>query len=167
MRRMASLSMVLSCVALVGCSNDTVTGPGSSTARWTRTSAGLPGAGTGSALTTSGTVHVLGTMEGVFRSTDDGISWSAPSSPPANSSILSLVSRGALVVAGTGDGVFRSTDRGVTWSPATVQPTQTWIMSLTSSGMSMLAGTGNGVFRSIDDGTEFFPEPVVADHQEL
>ena len=158
MRRVASTAMLLSCVALVGCSSDNVTGPGSSTARWTRASAGLPGSGAGIALTTSGTVHVLGTdFEGVFRSTDDGVTWSPPSSPPGNSTILSLVSRGTLVVAGTGDGVFRSMDRGVTWTAAAVQPTQSYIMALASSGMSMLAGTGSGVFRSMDDGRTWRP----------
>ena len=60
---------------------------------------------------------------GVYRSTDGGVTWTAATTQPTNTGILSLAASGSTFLAGTrGAGVFRSTDGGVTWVAATTQP---------------------------------------------
>ena len=60
---------------------------------------------------------------GVYRSNDGGVTWTAATTQPTNTGILSLAASGSTFLAGTrGAGVFRSTDGGITWVAATTQP---------------------------------------------
>ena len=69
LRRFASSLIALLIVALMGCSrSSTVTGPGGASAQWMRASSGLPGGGTCTAFTVSGTTRLAGTNSaGIWR----------------------------------------------------------------------------------------------------
>ena len=146
MRRLALLRASLVMAGLMGCSkSDSVTGPPPPPvpAQWTRLSSGLPGGSSIDALTASGTTLLAGTeVDGVFRSTDGGLTWTAATTQPTNATITALTASGTTFLAGTdGGGVFRSTDGGLTWTVDTTQPADLYIHSLTASGTTLLAGT--------------------------
>jgi ligand-binding sensor domain-containing protein len=61
-----------------------------------------------------GAYLLAGTTQGVFRSTDNGSSWSAAS--PRLSTVTALAVNGSNIFAATyRNGVHRSTDNGTTW----------------------------------------------------
>ncbi|MEK9138120.1 MAG: regulator, partial [Bacteroidota bacterium] len=79
-----------------------------------------------------GGISFVGTLSGgVFRSTDDGTSWS-----PVNTGLTSLDARSLVLnsiniaFAGTGAGVFQSTNLGTTWTPMNTGLTNTDIRCL-------------------------------------
>jgi len=99
-----------------------------------------------------------GTVFGtVFRSTNNGSSWSDMSSGLTGQSVYAMTRSGAFIFAGTTDsGVFRSTNNGLSWIPVNSGLTNRRIWSLVVKGESMFAGTsGGGVFRSTNNGDEW------------
>ena len=58
-----------------------------------------------------------GTGSGVFRSTDNGFTWTAVNNGLTDSMVMSLAVSGTSVFAGTEKGVFRSMDNGENWVP--------------------------------------------------
>lgn len=106
-----------------------------------------------STLFAGGAVDTAGNDSGyVFRSTDEGISWSKVGSFPSGVSMLA--NNGSDLFAGTySSGVFSSRDSGVTWAQMDNGLTNTEILSLVSNGNQVFAGTdGGGVFQSSDGG---------------
>jgi hypothetical protein len=93
---------------------------------------------------------------GVFRSTDNGATWTEVSSGLTNRLVQTLVRNGpGQLFAGTQAGVFRSTDNGDLWEPVNTGLTFPNIQSLSfnSSGV-LFAGTfGGGVFRTTQSTT--------------
>ena len=94
---------------------------------------------------------------GVFRSTDNGTSWTAVNSGlPITSDYPFIVSdftaSGDNIFAATEKGVFRSTDNGTSW---TISDSSFSIetRSLALSGDNIFAATDQGVFRSTNNGT--------------
>ena len=98
-----------------------------------------------------------GTSDGVFRSVNNGDSWTAVNNGLPDSIVLSLAvgpDRQSLF-AGTSEGVFRSVDNGESWTAVNNGLTTLSISSLVvgPDGQSLFAGTnGGGVFRSVDNG---------------
>ncbi len=97
---------------------------------------------------------------GVFRSTNNGASWTAVNSGLTNMNILSLAvsSNGQSVTnifAGTWDGVFLSTNYGANWTAVNSGLTNTSVRSLVVSGTNLFAATGGGVFLSTNNGTSW------------
>ena len=90
---------------------------------------------------------------GVYRSSDDGATWTESSPGLADPDISALVTVGDDIFAGTfGGGIYRSIDDGVTWSPV---PTgfDPYVQALGSIGTTLYAGTWRlGMFRSTDSG---------------
>ena len=108
----------------------------------------------------SGPILFAGTYDGVYRSTDDGTSWSEASSGISNPFITSLaISQGSseTLLAGTsGGGIFRSTNYGASWMPANGGLSNTTVMTLAFVGTDAFAGTyGAGVARSTNDGASW------------
>jgi photosystem II stability/assembly factor-like uncharacterized protein len=110
-------------------------------------------------------VVYAGTVNGVFKSTDAGATWTAASKGlgPAGAWVRSLAvtgGAGGAVYAGThADGVFKSTDGGASWSPASnglpvayFLPNVGALVADPRSPNRIWAGTNRGVFLTTDGG---------------
>ncbi len=96
-----------------------------------------------------------GTMEGgetsgLFRSTDNGVTWALVDGFGGNS-VRSLLADGSCLYAGTfGCGVLRSTDSGISWSRMNSGLTTNDLANLSKCGSLLVAGGDDGVFLSRD-----------------
>jgi hypothetical protein len=85
--------------------------------QWVRTN-GPEGISIGSLLTVGDTVYAGTETDGVYASTNDGVSWFPMNSGIETLGIGALAYKSGYLFAGTnGSGVYRSTDRGLTWLP--------------------------------------------------
>lgn len=109
-------------------------------------------------LVSSGNSIIAGIRyNGIYKSTDYGISWAQTFSLP-DSSVYSLAANGNNIFAGLafigngGSGVYRSTDAGSTWSLVGLSGRN--IISLAVYGDTVYAGTNGlfGVYRSTNNG---------------
>ncbi len=84
----------------------------------------------------SGTSIFAGTDGGVFRSTNNGASWTAVNTGLMNStSVYSLAISGSTLFAGTnGGGVYRSSNNGALWTAVGIGLTNNAVSSLVVSG---------------------------------
>jgi hypothetical protein len=122
-----------------------------SSAQWTIDTVGL-GYLAQQSLTVSGNNIYAGTINyGVFKSTNNGSSWSQTSLN--NQYIYSLAANGSNVFAGTyGNGVYMSTNNGTTWTQTTL--TGKYVPSLLVVGTSIYAGVYyDGLYVSTNNGT--------------
>jgi photosystem II stability/assembly factor-like uncharacterized protein len=95
---------------------------------------------------------------GLFRSTNNGTTWTLANSGMTDPSIQAFtISSNGNVLAGTFNGVYSSTDEGSTWVPANAGLTNLAVWSLTTDPESRVyAGTySGGVFRSTDNGASW------------
>jgi hypothetical protein len=96
--------------------------------------------------------------DGVFRSTDNGLSWLRTDSGLTSDSILALASNGTYLFAGTyGRGIFRSSDNGQSWMQVNSGLSNLFIQSLLTSGSNLYVGTDKGIFSSTDSGENWSP----------
>jgi hypothetical protein len=98
----------------------------------------------------NGSVSPFGGPGGIYRSTDNGASWTA-----LNQSLTwSLAVSGSDIFAGTsGGGVICSSDNGTSWNPATAGLSGAIVSGLGVSGTNLVAMVQNGdVFFSSDRG---------------
>ena len=95
-----------------------------------------------------------GASDGMYRSTDNGISWSASGSGlPSSSGVMSLLPFGTEIFAGLDSkGVYISTDGGNSWTARNNGISTLSVNSLIKKDTLLFAGTSNGVRRSIDHG---------------
>jgi len=110
------------------------------------------------ALIVSGTDIYAGTDgDGVFRSTNNGVSWMSSSSGMTNLRILNLAASGTDLFSGTfgSGGIYRSSDNGSNWSAANNGLTNYDVWNITASGSNLFAGTGAGIFVSTNNGTDW------------
>ena len=109
-------------------------------------------------LTVSGGAIFAGIYAGIYRSVDNGATWStANTGLPERVTASCLMTSGETIIAGTpGYGIYRSSDNGATWSEAnTGLPNifaARFVNSLTASGGAIIAGTYAGIYRSVDNG---------------
>jgi hypothetical protein len=107
-----------------------------------------------SAFTVSGTNLFAGTLNGVFLSTDNGISWTKTSL--ANTSVSAFAVSGTNLFSGTNRGVFLSSNYGTSWTAVSSGLTDTDVCALAVSGTNLFAGTVFGhVFLSTNNGTSW------------
>jgi photosystem II stability/assembly factor-like uncharacterized protein len=130
------------------------------------TSLNGPSGGFVHALAVDGATVYAGTdANGLYRSTNDGLSWSSVKPGPSTTSVITLAvfrsgtSGTVSIFAGTGSGgVFRSTDHGANWMDVRLPTSGGTVMSFASIDSMdrtiVLAGMGGaGVYRSTDNGT--------------
>lgn len=120
--------------------------------QWSRTS-GPEGVAISSLANIEGTIYAGTEVNGVYISTDDGISWIARNSGIETLEVTSILSKPGYIFAGTfGGGVYRSTDGGQTWM-APVNGVNLAVTSLVIDDPYIFAGTiSDGVLRSSDNG---------------
>jgi len=117
-------------------------------------------------LITSSTTLLLGTQRGLFRSTDDGATWSEANAglPPASIELLTIASDGTSVIYATvslDPRLFRLPAGGTGWEPLGLLPSSN-IPGAWSTAMDVATGAGekpvlvlktwDGLFVSRDDG---------------
>ena len=111
-----------------------------------------------------GTNLFIGTQNnGVFHSTDNGISWmAADTGLPPQTRVLAFVVIGTDIFASIHsefngiNGIFRSTDLGATWSSVSNGLTNKVSPSLVASGSNLFEGE-DSVFLSTDSGASWKP----------
>jgi hypothetical protein len=91
---------------------------------------------------------------GLFRSADDGNSWTRSDSGLTDHNVNGFAALGRFLFAGTyAGGVFRSADDGRSWAPVNAGLTNMDVNALAADASALFAGTlGGGVFRSPDSG---------------
>jgi len=113
------------------------------------------------ALAVSGTDLYAGVDGGgVFRSTNNGASWTNSTSGMTNTRVSSLVISGSNLFAGTfgGAGVYLSTNNGTTWSAVNNGLSNTDVQTVNinpSLPGYIFAGTANGAFYTTNNGTSW------------
>jgi photosystem II stability/assembly factor-like uncharacterized protein len=96
---------------------------------------------------------------GVWFSTDDGITWEHILADQA-AFVLAIGTDGTIFVGTAGNGVLRSTNDGVTWDSINAGLTNRWILTLAvSPGGHLFAGTENGLYRSVSTVTTAIKNP--------
>ncbi len=93
---------------------------------------------------------------GVFRSVNNGGSWTAVNSGLTNLNISSFGKLGTYLFTGTLEGVFRSENSGGSWIHVSSGLTEEKVFALLVNGTDLFAGTwGGGVFRSNNNGNSW------------
>ncbi len=143
------LRLILSALIIVSLANKKLP------AQWLETNG--PYGATVSALAVDGQVVFAGTYNGLYITSDNGISWTKPDSGiAATVSISTFAVDSDIVFAGTyNEGVFRSTNDGITWIQTNQGLTDLRIMSLATIGNNVLAGTNQGIFVSSNEGSNW------------
>jgi hypothetical protein len=93
-----------------------------------------------------------GTNLGVFRSTNNGVSWIAANTGLATTWVSAIRTIGDTLIACTDSGVFISMNKGKLWTNINYRIPNLIIKDLIVSDHTFLASTDYGVFRSEDNG---------------
>ena len=114
----------------------------------------------------SGHIFVGTDGGGIFRSTNNGDSWTAVNTGLTETYVFALaINSSGHIFAGTfyGGGVFRSTNNGDSWTAVNTGLTNLDVeaLAINASG-HIFAGTRGGVFRSTDNGDSWIA--VLTDH---
>ena len=120
--------------------------------QWARTN-GPEGVAIRSLANIDGTIYAGTEVNGVYISTDDGITWTARNAGIETYGVSSIISFQGFIFAGTlQGGVFRSSDGGLTWSAPT-NGNNLFITSLIVNSPYIYAGAASlGLYRSSDNG---------------
>ncbi|MFI5200786.1 MAG: regulator [Candidatus Kapaibacterium sp.] len=93
---------------------------------------------------------------GVFRSTDNGKSWSAKNNGLTDLEVWALAVSGTNLFCGTqSGGLFRSTDSGATWTASNNGLSNMSVHALEVNGSYVFAGTPGGIFLSTNSGANW------------
>ncbi|MEJ2535781.1 MAG: hypothetical protein P8048_01765 [Calditrichia bacterium] len=122
-------------------------------AQWTHTN-GPEGVSISSLATIDGTIYAGTSVEGLYASTDDGLSWIALNAGIENLEVTAVArnQQGYLLAATFGGGVFHSVDNGQSWM-APLNADNLAVTAMVFKDSLIFAGTiDDGVFRSSDNG---------------
>ena len=103
----------------------------------------------------NGYLFAGGYYGGVFRSTDNGLSWENKSSCMLNAFVVNLVNyNNSILACVKGKGVERSYDGGNTWTLLNNGLTNGWVrnIAVAPNGYWFVCTWGDGVFRSTNEG---------------
>jgi photosystem II stability/assembly factor-like uncharacterized protein len=126
--------------------------PSSVLPQWTRTN-GPEGISIESLAYIDDAIYAGTYTDGLYGSTDDGITWFPLNSGIETEDVTAIVDLPGYLFIGTfGSGVFRSTDAGQTWLPSS-NGTNLYVTAMVAKDPYIFAGTsGDGVYRSSDNG---------------
>ncbi len=103
----------------------------------------------------------IGTADGVYRSSDYGVSWEPAKAGMTDSVAYALCSANGTIFAGTNTLMYRSTDHGTTWTASTNGLRSYRILSIVNVDSVVLAAYAFGgnptVYRSTDAGDSWNP----------
>jgi len=101
-------------------------------------------------IAVSGQNLFAGTMEsGVFRSTDNGTSWTVINNGLNHKLIYSLAASGSNIFVGIPTGLFVSTNSGESWNPTNIVGP---VLSIIVNASNILASSNNSIWRSTNNG---------------
>ena len=104
-------------------------------------------------VTGDGANILVGSYNGVYRSTDDGSTWALSNDGLTNLSVIILAQKDSLVLVATLGGTFRSTNNGANWMDANNGLPNSRVSCFAVGQTMGFAGTeDSGVFRSSDKG---------------
>jgi photosystem II stability/assembly factor-like uncharacterized protein len=105
------------------------------------------------------TLFIATSYDGVYKSIDGGLTWSAANSGMGPKDVRALTtSPSSTLLAGTNYvGMFRSTDMGSSWIKSIIGfPAGSTIATMLSTSSSVFAGTrGDGIYRTTDNGASW------------
>ncbi len=95
-----------------------------------------------------------GTSNGIYKSTDGGISWCFSGLSKIDVEALAIDPKSTMIYAGTYfRGVYRSFDGGKSWNPSGMFNLAVYALAInTKDNKIIYAGTGTGIYKSIDRG---------------
>jgi hypothetical protein len=106
-------------------------------------------------LASEGTTVYAGTNNGIYKSSDNGITWNNTGLP--NTEISSVAVKGNTVFAAENNssgGLYLSVDQGTNWTKLNNGLPASYVGALAASDNYIYAGVhGDGVYRSSDNGT--------------
>lgn len=118
---------------------------------WVQTNGPYGGSIFGLGINSSGDIFARTEIDGVFRSTNNGATWTKVTTMEIDP--LAFNSADHIFVGTNSDGVFRSTDNGDTWTQ-TGHPAYGLIsMAINASNHIFVGNYYGGVYRSTDDGS--------------
>lgn len=114
-------------------------------------------------LVTNGSAVYAGTLGGVFRSTNQGVTWQPVNTGLTATRVFTMTNARGAIFAGTeGSGLFRSTDNGASWQTSNNGLRGVYIgdfaelgdalFTCTYNDRSTASWSRNGVYRSLDNG---------------
>jgi hypothetical protein len=108
-------------------------------------------------LAVRGSNIIASANEGMYISTDNGLTWST--TPTGPTYIKALAFSGANIFAGNNGGIFLSTDNGTNWITLKIDLFGGGFQCLAVSGTNIYGGVrwGGGIFLSTDNGTNWTP----------
>ena len=108
---------------------------------------------------------IAGTLHGMFRSANNGLSWTPITNGINNNKeVYSLASNGMNIFAGTisntssyivSNGIYKSTDNGLTWVTTNTGLTNLNVYDILTNGSNIFAATDGGVFLSTNNGASW------------
>lgn len=109
---------------------------------------------TGIAFALSQNNYFLGSNNGVYKSTDDGLNWTTAGLTGNTLNVMKF--NGNSLFAGTNsNGIYLSTDYGSTWTQRNNGLTTLNIKSICFSGVNVYCGTDSGIFISTNNGNSW------------
>ena len=127
-----------------------------SSAQWEIYSNGITGGANINSLVASGNTIYAGTQgEGVYRSSNSGVSWTAVNNGLTQLSVYALCVSGQTIFAGTFNGLFKSTNNGAEWTSSGTGTGGSSIYTFAASGSTIFAVGNAGIFRSNDNGANW------------
>ena len=151
----ASLYSVGSTVLAGVASGDIVLRSPNSGNNWSPSNSGLPaGAYVNCFHANAGIIYagVTSTFEQLYKSSDDGVTWSTPMTTSLPNEIIAIATAGSYIFVETASPnfIFRSDNGGATWGPTANNgiPLGSMLTKIFNVGNTLFVGTDHGVFMS-------------------
>ncbi len=118
-----------------------------------------PYGGVANSVETVGSAVFAGAGNGIYKSTDDGASWSLVSPVNKILFVTDISAAAGVIYAGTGNnqGIYVSSDGGATWTQKNNGLTSFNVDAIFANSDGAFVQTNNGVFFSADGGNNWVP----------